>query len=135
MYVDLILWFIIKAFFAKKTANDSLITYWIANGVESKANYASVIHFKITRLLIKTRVFEVQSQWSKTVIDNLTSMLSVSQRIVVCFTFDGQDDLQVVTKIAFLKTHKTASSTFQNILFRFGEKRNLTFALPKNRHQ
>ena len=38
----------------------------------------------------------------------------------------------VVTKITFLKTHKTASSTLQNVLLRFGEKRNLTFALPKN---
>ena len=38
----------------------------------------------------------------------------------------------LITKITFLKTHKTASSTFQNVLLRFGEKRNLTFALPKN---
>ena len=37
----------------------------------------------------------------------------------------------MVTKIVFLKTHKTASSTLQNALLRFGEKRNLTFALPK----
>ena len=37
-----------------------------------------------------------------------------------------------VTKIVFLKTHKTASSTVQNILFRFGEKMNLNFALPAN---
>ncbi|KAM8953773.1 galactose-3-O-sulfotransferase 2-like [Pelodytes ibericus] len=32
--------------------------------------------------------------------------------------------------IFFLKTHKTASSTIMNILFRFGDSRNLTFALP-----
>ncbi|XP_072266201.1 galactose-3-O-sulfotransferase 2-like [Pyxicephalus adspersus] len=32
--------------------------------------------------------------------------------------------------IFFLKTHKTASSTIMNILFRFGESNNLTFALP-----
>ena len=38
----------------------------------------------------------------------------------------------LITKITFLKTHKTASSTLQNVLLRFGEKRNLTFALPKN---
>lgn len=30
----------------------------------------------------------------------------------------------------FLKTHKTASSTVLNILFRFTEKYNLTIALP-----
>lgn len=36
--------------------------------------------------------------------------------------------------IVFLKTHKTASSTILNILYRFGESRNLTFALPLKKH-
>nr|XP_012962816.3 galactose-3-O-sulfotransferase 2 [Anas platyrhynchos] len=34
------------------------------------------------------------------------------------------------TNVMFLKTHKTASSTVLNILFRFTEKHNLTIALP-----
>ncbi|XP_075057703.1 galactose-3-O-sulfotransferase 2-like [Mixophyes fleayi] len=34
------------------------------------------------------------------------------------------------THVFFLKTHKTGSSTIMNILFRFGESHNLTFALP-----
>lgn len=34
------------------------------------------------------------------------------------------------TNVAFLKTHKTASSTVQNLLFRFAERNNLTVALP-----
>uniref|UniRef100_A0A8P4GE47 Galactose-3-O-sulfotransferase 4 n=1 Tax=Dicentrarchus labrax TaxID=13489 RepID=A0A8P4GE47_DICLA len=34
------------------------------------------------------------------------------------------------THIMFLKTHKTASSTVLNMLYRFGEERNLCFALP-----
>ncbi|XP_029436428.1 galactose-3-O-sulfotransferase 4 isoform X2 [Rhinatrema bivittatum] len=34
--------------------------------------------------------------------------------------------------IVFLKTHKTASSTILNILHRFGDNHNLTFALPIN---
>ncbi|XP_072311416.1 galactose-3-O-sulfotransferase 2 [Eucyclogobius newberryi] len=38
------------------------------------------------------------------------------------------------THIVFLKTHKTASSTILNILYRFGERRNLTFALPLNKN-
>ncbi|XP_063296995.1 galactose-3-O-sulfotransferase 2-like [Pelobates fuscus] len=38
------------------------------------------------------------------------------------------------THIFFLKTHKTASSTVMNMLFRFGDTRNLTFAFPKNGH-
>ena len=32
--------------------------------------------------------------------------------------------------IFFLKTHKTGSSTILNILYRYGDSRNLTFALP-----
>ncbi|KAJ7324954.1 hypothetical protein JRQ81_017974 [Phrynocephalus forsythii] len=36
------------------------------------------------------------------------------------------------THVMFLKTHKTASSTILNILFRFSEKHNLTVALPHN---
>nr|XP_056709876.1 galactose-3-O-sulfotransferase 3 [Euleptes europaea] len=34
------------------------------------------------------------------------------------------------TAVAFLKTHKTASTTVQNLLFRFAEWHNLTVALP-----
>ncbi|XP_051521368.1 galactose-3-O-sulfotransferase 2-like [Myxocyprinus asiaticus] len=36
--------------------------------------------------------------------------------------------------IVFLKTHKTASSTILNILYRYGDSHNLTFALPLNMH-
>ncbi|KAM4534479.1 galactose-3-O-sulfotransferase 2 [Odontesthes bonariensis] len=32
--------------------------------------------------------------------------------------------------IVFLKTHKTASSSILNVLYRYGESRNLSFALP-----
>lgn len=35
-------------------------------------------------------------------------------------------------QVAFAKTHKAGSSTIQNILFRFGIKYNLTFALHPN---
>ena len=35
-----------------------------------------------------------------------------------------------VRHVAFLKVHKTGSSTLQNIFFRFGYKRNLTIVLP-----
>lgn len=34
----------------------------------------------------------------------------------------------------FMKTHKTASSTILNILFRFGEKHRLKFAFPSSRN-
>uniref|UniRef100_A0A8C4XHF9 Galactose-3-O-sulfotransferase 4 n=1 Tax=Erpetoichthys calabaricus TaxID=27687 RepID=A0A8C4XHF9_ERPCA len=39
---------------------------------------------------------------------------------------------QPKTNVMFLKTHKTASSTILNLLCRFGDKHNLTFALPTN---
>ncbi|KAF6733169.1 Galactosylceramide sulfotransferase [Oryzias melastigma] len=38
------------------------------------------------------------------------------------------------TNIMFMKTHKTASSTILNILFRFGEKLKLKFAFPNGRN-
>lgn len=41
---------------------------------------------------------------------------------------------QPKSHIVFLKTHKTASSTILNILYRYGESRNMTFALPLNKH-
>ncbi|NWI17267.1 G3ST2 sulfotransferase, partial [Crypturellus soui] len=36
------------------------------------------------------------------------------------------------TNVVFLKVHKSASSTVMNILFRFGEMHNLSFAFPLN---
>lgn len=44
------------------------------------------------------------------------------------------DKCKEITHIVFLKTHKTASSTILNILYRFGDRRNLTFALPFNKY-
>lgn len=39
-------------------------------------------------------------------------------------------DIAEKRHIAFLKVHKAASSTIQNIFLRFGTKRNMTFVLP-----
>lgn len=41
-----------------------------------------------------------------------------------------QEMCEPKTDIVFLKVHKSASSTVMNILFRFGEAHNLTFAFP-----
>lgn len=41
-----------------------------------------------------------------------------------------QSTCQPKKNIMFLKTHKCASSTVQNILMRYGDARNLTFVLP-----
>ncbi|XP_034048841.1 galactosylceramide sulfotransferase isoform X2 [Thalassophryne amazonica] len=45
-----------------------------------------------------------------------------------------QTECSPVTNIMFMKTHKTAGSTIQNILFRFGEKHKLKFAFPDGRN-
>ena len=45
-------------------------------------------------------------------------------------TFSGYRSCEKKTNIAFLKTHKCASSSVQNILMRFGLKNQLNFALP-----
>ncbi|XP_072266473.1 galactose-3-O-sulfotransferase 2-like isoform X2 [Pyxicephalus adspersus] len=42
----------------------------------------------------------------------------------------SRESCQSKRNIFFLKTHKTASSTIINILFRYGEFHNLTFAFP-----
>ncbi|RXM31466.1 hypothetical protein EOD39_6970 [Acipenser ruthenus] len=47
---------------------------------------------------------------------------------------EASTSCQQKTHIVFLKTHKTASSTILNILYRFGDARNLTFALPRGKH-
>ena len=45
--------------------------------------------------------------------------------------FNGSSVLKPeVQHVAFLKVHKTGSSTLQNIFFRFGYRRNLTIVLP-----
>ncbi len=40
------------------------------------------------------------------------------------------DSVNISFQVAFAKTHKTGSSTLQNIFFRYGVKNNLTFAMP-----
>ena len=47
---------------------------------------------------------------------------------------DNEDTCQEVRRIVFLKTHKCASSSLQNIFFRFGEKQKLNFVLPQTGH-
>lgn len=46
----------------------------------------------------------------------------------------GSGDCSPSFNVVFMKTHKTASSTILNILFRFGEKHHLKFAFPDGRN-
>lgn len=49
-------------------------------------------------------------------------------------TESPSDECSPKMNIMFMKTHKTASSTILNILFRFGEKHKLKFAFPDGRN-
>ncbi|XP_017347154.1 galactose-3-O-sulfotransferase 2 isoform X1 [Ictalurus punctatus] len=49
-------------------------------------------------------------------------------------TSDRNGTCQPKNHVFFLKTHKTASSTILNILYRYGDTHNLTFALPVYMH-
>ena len=42
------------------------------------------------------------------------------------------NDTKAITNVAFIKIHKSASSTLSNILYRYGIANNLTFLLPRN---
>ncbi len=50
--------------------------------------------------------------------------------IISAKTTDNMSLCEAIKNIVFLKTHKCGSSTVQNILFRYGDDNNLTFALP-----
>lgn len=64
-----------------------------------------------------------------------TNTLSPTKSLKTLNNFVHTDTTcQPRSHIFFLKTHKTASSTILNILYRYGESRNLTFALPLNKH-
>ncbi|XP_034648756.1 galactosylceramide sulfotransferase-like, partial [Trachemys scripta elegans] len=47
----------------------------------------------------------------------------------------GQSSGRPPPNVVFVKTHKTGSSTLQNILFRLGERHNLTVAFPRYTYQ
>ncbi|XP_072025459.1 uncharacterized protein [Amphiura filiformis] len=46
----------------------------------------------------------------------------------------SDENCKPITKIVFLKTHKTGSTTMASIFERFGYRRNLMFALPRSSH-
>ncbi|XP_008576974.1 PREDICTED: galactose-3-O-sulfotransferase 2 [Galeopterus variegatus] len=67
---------------------------------------------------------------------NLLHKAGFLQRNAIQLTplLEDQAEGPPVTNIMFLKTHKTASSTVLNILYRFAETHNLSVALPAGPH-
>lgn len=60
--------------------------------------------------------------------------INSNNQAVNVLSYDESGVCRPKNHIVFLKTHKTASSTILNILYRYGDTRNLTFALPVNMH-
>ena len=48
--------------------------------------------------------------------------------------FNGYRDCMPANKVAFMKTHKCASTSIQNILMRYGLNHDLNFVLPLTGH-
>ena len=59
---------------------------------------------------------------------NFTTNLS----IVINGNITYEKQCNPVKQLIFAKTHKTGSTTLQNIIFRFGERHRLMFVLPKS---
>ena len=60
----------------------------------------------------------------------LTLVYKILQRPRYPSERKGHQECAKRTKIAFLKTHKCASSSVQNMLMRFGLENELNFVLP-----
>uniref|UniRef100_A0A8B9V945 Galactose-3-O-sulfotransferase 2 n=1 Tax=Anas zonorhyncha TaxID=75864 RepID=A0A8B9V945_9AVES len=65
--------------------------------------------------------------WTEVSMDNEMALRGIPQ---VEGVFSQEEMCKPKTNIVFLKVHKSASSTVMNILFRFGEMHNLSFAFP-----
>ncbi|XP_035681431.1 galactose-3-O-sulfotransferase 2-like [Branchiostoma floridae] len=84
-----------------------------------------------TSITLGRRVHTHNGFWKRPTNDMNISSMKVPER-------DGfgntSNTCNEKTNLVFLKTHKTASSTVQNVIMRFGSTRNLTFALPIRGH-
>ena len=88
------------------------------NGIASQASLIEKINF--TRYETSDR----ENQSSQQTQTKVSTEIQTSLR-------NHRNDGKEIHNVAFLKVHKAASSTVQNILLRYGWKRNLTFVLPK----
>ena len=84
---------------------------------------------------ISNRPFVVKGSTKRMYADN-----SLDATFDTSYINDNQQNitetaLAEVRHIGFLKVHKAGSTTMQNMLFRFGLKRNLTFVIPKTGNQ
>ncbi|XP_072025683.1 uncharacterized protein [Amphiura filiformis] len=64
----------------------------------------------------------------------VTSWVNQATSILSTGNDSSNENCKPITKIVFLKTHKTGSTTMASIFERFGYRRNLMFALPRSKH-
>ena len=60
--------------------------------------------------------------------DQLGQKVTYTRKIL----YGDNQQCRLRKKIIFAKTHKTGSTTLQNIVFRFGQEHQLLFVLPKS---
>ncbi len=82
-----------------------------------------VVIVYLTLSMRQLKIDRDKSYHRSEVLEGVKLSSNVSETRTVC---------QPKTKIALAKTHKTGSSTIQNILLRYGVKNDLLFALPAN---
>ena len=116
----------------------------------SKMNHLWKIVVLLTILFIFVGFFFVNSESSRTQLTinagnqestaKAVTVTPISEVEILTKNYSGlknentiaETECRMVKQLIFAKTHKTGSTTLQNIIFRFGEKNKLTFVLPKS---
>ncbi|XP_072311573.1 galactosylceramide sulfotransferase isoform X2 [Eucyclogobius newberryi] len=100
----------------------------------------SILWILLTNIMVLLYYYSGKPQLKNVDSEEQTCPLSMSIQGVHNVTTSFQNSESNKNKcspkmnIMFMKTHKTASSTILNILFRFGEKHKLRFAFPDGRN-
>ena len=89
------------------------------------------IFTKYSYLNVVQQSFSYESQDEEIIQSNSANLLSPDVDRILYGDFKA---CKVIKKIIFAKTHKTGSTTLQNIFHRFGEENSLLFVLPKSGH-
>ncbi|XP_071842638.1 galactosylceramide sulfotransferase-like isoform X2 [Apostichopus japonicus] len=99
------------------------------------ASLATIILFIISSYTLQTKTYRPTSETRAGVEEILYYLNKYSREgkkraAVNNPVKEEEGTCQPQRNIVLLKTHKTGSSTLQNILYRYGDRNNLTFALP-----
>ncbi|RVE59091.1 hypothetical protein OJAV_G00200690 [Oryzias javanicus] len=114
--------------FAAQLARPSMLTGLLPLGLPPLKNTSTGLH-------LRSSLAEKLQNGRNGNLDfsNNSSFRNISVKTPHMARFVTKESCHPKIHIVFLKTHKTGSSSVLNILNRFGESRNLTFALPVNK--